>query len=245
MRRTLRVIGVLLAAALLLGSTQAEPLATRNRMGEFLHPIQEPQQLRYPDCYLQNLCPCRKERVHIFGVNGLDPTCRANFNGLCRYFKSQGFENAHFGQLYTSHTFVQKIRQIRQDDPHARLVFLGFSLGCNNVRTLANQFEQEGIRIDLLIYLGGDFIHNSQRSYPDNVCRVLNITAHGSMYSGGDLFFKGADIDGARNYRLATRHYLIPSRKETVALIMEELLYLACLGDAPTPGRPTPAKWRP
>jgi len=107
-------------------------------------------------------------------------------------------------------------------------VLIGFSLGTNYVRAIANGLRSEGIRVDLLVYLAGDMIWNSPRSCPDNASRILNVNAHGLILLGGDLFFKGADLDKARNERLDARHILIPSRKATLTMLLEELNAISC-----------------
>ena len=61
------------------------------------------------------------------------------------------------------------------------------------------------MRIDLLVYLGGDSILNDDASRPANVGRIVNITGHGSLLLGYDLFLKGDNIQGASNHRLDVR----------------------------------------
>jgi hypothetical protein len=173
-------------------------------------------------------CRCCKEHVYVFAVNGLNPMCSGNFSGLCCYLRKQGFENTYFGQLYSSHGFNDRIREIRAQDPQARIALIGFSYGANYVRHMVNFLAKDGTQVDLLIYLGGDTVLNTPYSYPCNVVRVLNVRARGLVLLGGDLFWNGADIDGARNCFVDCRHILIPSRRETLEVLMEELLTLAC-----------------
>ncbi|MBV9121825.1 MAG: hypothetical protein JO112_00520, partial [Planctomycetes bacterium] len=80
-----------------------------------------------------------------------------------------------------------------------------------------------------------DLFRSSPRNVPDNVCRVLNIRAHGIILTGGDLFFNGVDMDGAMNYQLDVRHIKLPGCKEAVTLVTTEVLSLAC-----TPGPALP-----
>jgi hypothetical protein len=81
--------------------------------------------------------------------------------------------------------------------------------------------------VDRLVYLGGDFIPNSPGSRPSNVAAVVNIRGHGAMFSGRDLFFNGADLDHASNLRLDSRHFLLPSREQTMDTLASELASLA------------------
>lgn len=229
--RCLSRFAVLVVAGALLGCApvlRAEPLVTNFGIGTLLHPVEEPEHVPLPSCYQNGPCHCCKERVHVFAINGLNPLCLGNFNGLCTYLRKQGFEHTHFGQLYGSCWFTDEIRHIRSTDPDARIVLIGFSLGANYVKCMANHLNKEGIKVDLLVYLVGDFVFNTPSSHPPNVVRVVNIRAKGLVLTGGDLMCNGADIDGACNHRLSCRHILVPSRRETLALLMEELLTLAC-----------------
>jgi hypothetical protein len=239
----MRLATVALAAGVLAGlggAARAEPLFATAGTGTILHPLQEPERLHIPSCYQDGLHRCRPEHVYIFGINGLNPMCLGNFNGMLNYFRKYGFKNTHFGQMYNYYWYASAIREVRQSDPDARIVLIGFSLGSNSVRNVANQLCQEGVKVDLLIYLVGDFIWNTSKSFPSNVCRVVNIRAQGIIFCGGDLFFNGAEIDGAVNYRLDCRHILVPSRRKALELVMDELLMQACFpAVAPTPaGRP-------
>ncbi len=74
---------------------------------------------------------------------------------------------------------------------------LGYSAGANRARQLANELNAKGVRVDLLVYLGGDTIDNTAASRPPNVGQIVNITGHGYLPRGGDLFFNGTDLDGA------------------------------------------------
>jgi hypothetical protein len=222
--RMLCVVGLCLGCTP--GLKAIEPLVTNYGIGSILHPLQEPRSIGMP-----NGCDgasCHKEHVYIFGVNGWNPLCLGNFNGLLGYIRKQGFPNVYFGQLHTSHTFAGHIREIYRCDPHARIVLIGFSGGANYVKWIANALTKDNVKIDLLVYLVGDTVPNTPASHPANVCRVVNVRAKGLILTGGDLFFNGEDMDGARNVHLECRHILAPSRCETIEVVMQELMPLAC-----------------
>src|SRR3954454_11318279 len=107
------------------GLKAIEPLVTNYGIGTILHPLQEPKTLS-----ALTSCEgpaCHKEHVYIFGVNGWNPLCLGNFNGMLGYLRKQGFPNIYFGQLYTSHTFAAQIREVHRCDPNARIALIGFS----------------------------------------------------------------------------------------------------------------------
>jgi hypothetical protein len=217
-----------------LPAPRVEPLLSNTAgLGTLLHPIQEPETVAHPTCCHGPAEACGKEHVYIFGVNGLNPFCLGNFNGMLRYFRSQGYPNTYFGQLYTSYWFASEIRKIRHEDPEARIVLIGFSWGANYVQAIASNLNEDHTPVDLLVYLVGDLVWNTPGSKPHNVRRIVNIRAKGLILLGGDLFFNGAEIDGARNCMLKCRHILAPSCRESLTLIMEELQALACAPAAP------------
>ncbi len=233
LRRSFLIAGLLLAASP--ACRGVEPLVTNYGIGTVLHPVQAPHVAP---------CPCPKDHVYIFAVNGLNPLCLGNFNGFCTYLKEQGYKHTYFAQLYTCLDWANYIREVRHGDPQAKVVLIGFSLGANSVRWIANDLARDGTRVDLLVYLVGDTIGNTPESHPANVGRVVNIRGKGLILTGGDLTLNGADIDGARNVRLECRHILAPSRSETLALVSEELAALACGTPAPA-AAPPPAVVNP
>jgi pimeloyl-ACP methyl ester carboxylesterase len=233
----LRGIGLLAAGLLAIatGCRAAEPQTGSVGLGALFHPLEEPAAVATPPCP-----EALKDHVYIFAVNGVDPLCVANFNGLCDYLRSHGYRNTHFGRLTTCHGFASQIQQVRWNDPGARIVLIGYSYGCNHVRAIANTLQQQAIRVDLLVYIAGDLIQEEPRSRPENVGRILNIRAQGMTTLGGDRFFNRDDIGGAHNVRLGYRHFVAPSRSETLELVLQELtaVTLASSQSSPTPVPP-------
>jgi hypothetical protein len=239
---TARKIHHLLLAAMLIiviwthcpGLDAAEPEAPSSYAGAplpryapglgFLHPLPSSE----PD--VNRLCRGlpqeEKNHVYIFLINGLDPLYLANLNGLCAYLQALGFAQAEVGQMTASGTFLEKIRRIHASDPRARVVLLGFSAGAYRAQGVVQALKRENISIDVLVYVGADMIREGGRSQPENVHRVVNITGHGFLLSGYDLFFNGTTLAGARNVRLPARHFALPSRPETLQIVVEELVAL-------------------
>ena len=203
-----------------LRKSAAEPVLSLDR-GDFgyLHPLQplnpsiEQMALAVP----QEV----KDHTYLFFINGWDPYYFANFRGQCQHMKTLGYNNAYCGQTGHTGLFRQTIQRFARDDPSARIVVIGYSSGANYARSLANQLKQDGVRIDLLVYLSGDTIKDVDRSRPDNVGRILNITGHGSVFYGYDLLFCGQDIKGASNHRLDARHFMLPTRAEAMELLVQ------------------------
>jgi pimeloyl-ACP methyl ester carboxylesterase len=167
-----------------------------------------------------------KDHTWLFFINGLDPYYLANFRAQCQHLKLLGYNHAYCGQMNHTELFRKMIPQVRRDDPQARVVVVGYSLGANLARSLANQLKEEGVRLDLVVYLGGDTVWNDDASRPANVGRIVNITGHASILLGYDLVLKGNDIKGASNHRLDARHFLLPTRAETAELLVRNIAAL-------------------
>ncbi len=173
-----------------------------------------------------------KDHTYLFFINGLDPYYIANFRAQCQYMKTIGYSNSFCGKLKHVELFRSKIIDVRKEDPQAHVVVVGYSFGANCARTLANLLKEDNVRIDLLVYLGGDTIMDSPASRPTNVNQVLNITAHGFFMLGGDLLFHGQDIQGASNHRVDAKHFFLPTRAEVTELLIQ---YIAGLDRAIDP----------
>src|SRR5262249_7705316 len=140
-----------LALGLVAPARAIEPLFANSGTGSMLHPLEEPKQLPYPASYYDGTSQLAKEHVYIFGINGLNPMCLGNFNRMLNYFRKEGFTNTYFGQMYTYYWYANSIRDIRRRDPQAKIVLIGFSLGANSVKSVANDLAADGTKVDLLV----------------------------------------------------------------------------------------------
>jgi hypothetical protein len=204
-------------------SAQPQPFALG--LGSLIHPLKLEKLTLHEQA--QAIPQEKKDRVHFFLINGLDPLYSGNLNGVAAYFRSIGFANTSCHQLPSTWKVRRQIETIRRSDPEARIVLLGYSAGANFVRSLANNVQRDGIQIDCLIYLGGDTVFNSPSSRPPNVGQIVNITGHGMIFLGRDIYFKGDNIDGAVNHRVDARHILLPGQSDTIKLVGEHLIALA------------------
>jgi hypothetical protein len=191
-------------------------------LGALLHPLRT-EQLALPEQTLA-IPQVQRDRVHFFLINGGDCLYKGNLNGVAAYFRSIGFANTSCHHFLATSQVRQQIEALHRCDPQARVVLLGFSTGANCARALANGIESEGVPIECLIYVSGDTILNTPSSRPANVKHIVNITGHGLIILGRDLFFSGDDIEGAVNLRLDVRHMSVPSNTDTIALIGTALL---------------------
>jgi hypothetical protein len=198
-------------------ATAVEPVFSKYGVGTIINPINKPHPSQ------EAVLPPASERdqVYIFGVNGLNPLCLGNFNGLCSYLKEIGYKNTFFAQMYTVRPFYEDIRELKKKRCCSKVVVIGYSFGADIVRNMVNQFKDEGIEIDMLIYLGGDTIKNDPRSFPPNIKRLVNIRGNGAMLFGGSM--NGEPLAGAENYLIEKKHILLPSQAETLRIIRKSL----------------------
>jgi hypothetical protein len=216
-----RVLGLWLLAAGLLGGSGCM---------SFLHPIDGPPADHVTCCKPAPAC-CRNH-VYVFLIHGLDPLDYANLTGVRDYIQAQGFHKTYFGQLYHTFHFEKEIHRIHQEDPGARFVLIGFSFGANMVRYLANSAHDCGIPVDLLVYLGGNTLHNEARDQPENCAYIVNILACGCIWNG-------VWMDRAENiYEPDVHHFGSPTHPHTLEVLARELAVIAENAQAAEPAPP-------
>jgi hypothetical protein len=163
----------------------------------------------------------RRSHVHIFLMQGLDPLDLANVNGLTEYIHQLGYNKTHGGQFFHQWSFRKEMRNIHKEDPEARFVVIGFSLGSFMACELANAVKEEKLPIDLLIYLGGFILDNTPRTQPENAARIANIMTAGYL-------IKGPQMDRAENIRCSdVWHFGLPTHPRTRELLARELAVVA------------------
>jgi hypothetical protein len=222
------VAGLLPVVVLLLWPWQAtadEPEASEAGLG-FAHPLQTDHTV-LSQGPVHSTAPLHLH-TYCFFFNGVDPGNAANFYGLSQFVKSYGYPQTYFGQMTAGNYYLRRIREIHAYDPQARFVLVGFSGGTYVIRNIANTVRNEGIIIDLLVYIGGDMIYNTSYSQPDNVVRILNVTGGGFCLTGGNLITNGDTLDRATNVRIPIYHFGLPSHHDTIQALLHELDQVPC-----------------
>jgi hypothetical protein len=184
-----------------------------------VHPLDAPPPAVAEPCHL--VPQCARDHVFVFLVHGVDPLDCANLEGLRDYVQALGFHKTYYGQLYHAGYFGREIARIHAEDPDARFVLIGFSFGANAVRDLAHSMAAHGINVDLLVYLGGNTLHNTPEDHPGNAGHVINVLAHGSVWNGDT-------IDQAENINVANVwHFGSPTHPATVQALTQSLAAVA------------------
>jgi hypothetical protein len=185
----------------------------------FLHPVDRPAPEQLAGC--EQLPKACRQQVYVFFIHGVDPLDYANLSGVRDYVQSLGFIKTYYGQLYHTSYFTDEIRKVHAREPEARFALVGFSFGANMVRNIANAVRDEGIAIDLVVYLGGNTLTNAEEDRPANVQRIVNVLATGWVWNG-------ATMDNAENINYDNVwHFGSPTHPHTLDVLARELTDVA------------------
>src|SRR5205085_7772295 len=109
---------------------------------------------------------------------------------------------------------------------------VGFSLGANLMRDLTYAVAEDGVPIDVLMYVDAKFIKDEPHARPGNACKLINFLAKGYLFTSGNL-------EWAENLRLPEGwHFASPTHPGVLEALARELARLAgsvpAIDDAPT-----------
>jgi hypothetical protein len=154
----------------------------------------------------------------VFLLHGLDPFDWAGLGELREFIAGLGVSSTRLHEFFEVSSVRQEIAGEKAKHPDARIVVIGFSAGALSARRLVNTLhEQHGIDVDVLIYLGGGFVDDSDYSRPPYVGEVVHILADTPV-------FRGAPITGADNYRiLGIGHFDSPCHPLTWGIISQRV----------------------
>jgi len=194
-----------------------------------LRPLEPPPAELTASC--QALTPGCRDHVYIFMVNGLTllPHVCGSMNGVAAFVEQLGFCKPRVASHYWRWCFQNEIRRIHQEDPAACFVLVGYSIGGSVVYSMAQTLEEEGIFIDLMVYIDAhSFIHDLNQR-PANVGKVVGINSTSWCLSG-------KCHPGEECHWVETLFHLKAPRKEqtlhTLARELTELATTHCCGSA-------------
>ena len=189
-----------------------------------VNPVQPPPADVMARC--DSLRPTCREHVHILVINGFDPTEVTNAVGLAHFLEKGGFVNVYYTSQWKAHEYEQRILEIKQADPSARVAFVCYSMGVCYGRELAQKLKAEGAQVDLLLYLDVFARNHTPEHSPDDGKRIVNIITEPRLG-----IFGSEPLAGATNYQfLGVRHVKVPSDARIIQRIVEELVVLADAG---------------
>jgi hypothetical protein len=178
--------------------------------------------------------PAQQEHVYVFFINGFDPLQYADLLGVRDQVRQLGYLNSYYGQLYHSNYFAREMRRVFREDPQARFVMVGFSLGAMPAYELARGAQDEGLPVDLVVLIAGKGLR--YLNYPsDETLRVVDIQAVNYVFRAE--FPQPADRVVEGN----TRHFQAPTAERTRSTLLRELAVVAENVPITLPGE-TPAQ---
>ncbi len=164
-----------------------------------------------------------QDHVYVYIVNGLDPMYWGDLTGLRDHVCRLGFANVQLCQFYDILSIQSDLRRLHRDDPGARFVLVGFSLGANAVHEIAAGVEKDGVMVDLLVLLSGNHpVMPLPRHRPGNVCRVVNVLASGLMkYAGERDYAENIRVEGTRHFSLPMHPTALQALDQGLAAVVQ------------------------
>jgi hypothetical protein len=128
--------------------------------------------------------PEQQQHVHVLLINGFDPMHYGNLIGVREELRCLGYYHSYYGQLYHTHIFKKEMRRVFTEDCQARFVVVGYSLGAPAAYTLAQDARDEGLPVDLVVFIAGKGVKYLQERHPDRPIRVVDIKACNWIWKG-------------------------------------------------------------
>jgi hypothetical protein len=136
-------------------------------------------------------CQCRG-KVYVFLISGFDPLDIDRVGDFRKALVRSGFTKVYDGQFYHDRFFAQEMRRLASEEPDARFVVVGFSLGADVAVSLADYVGKQGIPIALLASVDPYWWSSAPSKTPPNVQQVMNI--HGERLFMPQTASAGAEI---------------------------------------------------
>lgn len=182
-----------------------------------------------------------RQRVYAVLVNGLAVDGPAGLAGLRDELAAQGFTKVYSGEVCHGPVLAAEVRRVHRDDPAARFVVVGFSLGGPVAAQLAEGAAAAGVPVDALVLLDPVGVRSTE------VPGVRTLVVR----SGGPV----GRVEHAEVVYVPTAgHYTLPAHPRTVQAVGRLMAESAArvehppavtpteveFADAPPARRPTP-----
>ena len=164
-----------------------------------------------------------KDRVHVIFVNSpLDVLQIGRLAGVASYFRSSGFRNSSFRYLSSGPQLAGKVREVRSEDPAARIALVGWSGASLWLWDALKDLDETGERIDLIVYLDSNWIKKrvAEEGHPTNFDRAV------LLYRSDNPPVEGVPNSVVRHVG-TTQHLAVAAHRETIQTLSDELVRLA------------------
>lgn len=168
--------------------------------------------------------PNDKSHVHVYLIHGLDPFDWANLKSIVCYCNNLGFEHVRLVQFHEADKVIHDAAAARAVDPQARILIFGYSAGAASTRRAVKTLHDKYcIDVDVIMYLSGITLFDTEYSRPEYVGKIIHILDRG-------MIIRGMQLTGAENYRLHdVWHFGSPTHPQTLIMLRDELQRLALL----------------
>lgn len=192
----------------------------------FVNPVAPPE----PACRAeaQAVPAASRDHVHVLLLNGLDPLELGNMAGVADYVRRLGFSHTEYAQFFEIESYREEFRRVHAQDPDARLVIVGFSLGGFTGEWLSEQLAHDHVPVALLVLVDGKGLSPYPHEGPGKAAppEIVNVIAP-------SVFETTPKLDGAKNVPLAgVWHFGAPAHHVTLTTLAHELTAVAA---APVP----------
>ncbi|MBY0524150.1 MAG: hypothetical protein K2R98_12165 [Gemmataceae bacterium] len=172
---------------------------------------------------------CCRDHIHIFVVNGLTlvPHLYGSMKDIDRYVEGLGFERPPMACQYYKWDFIEQIRRIHGEDPQGHFVLIGYSIGGGVVHSIAHELVNDGIPIDLLVFIDPHSFCQNLDDRPANVRRLVNIISKGPCLGSCTRRCE------ANHCVDDTWHLTVPQNERTLKILADELAALVAQLNSP------------
>jgi pimeloyl-ACP methyl ester carboxylesterase len=136
-------------------------------------------------------CQCRG-KVYVFLMSGFDPLDLDRVGDFRAALIRAGFTKVYNGQFYHDVYFAKEMHRLATEEPDARFVVVGFSLGAEFAVSLAESVGHQGIPISLLASVDPYWWSTAPAKSPSNVQQVMHI--HGEPLLFAQRASAGAEV---------------------------------------------------
>lgn len=163
---------------------------------------------------LNGLPACQRDRVYVFLVSGNDPFGLGQLTGLRDRLNECGFAKVYCGRWLHGTAFEKEVRRIHSDDPDARFVVIGYSLGAAAADATAARLAADGVPLDGLVELAPVYLPLSP-PVPVPAARRVVLVPHGA---------DPAIAPGAEAIHVpGVGHFSLPTHPTAVRTVLETL----------------------
>ena len=171
---------------------------------------------------LQALPAGQKDRVYPFFINSpLDVPQAGRLAGVASYFRESGFKHSDFLFRSSGPILADRIREIKQREPGARIALIAWSGASLWVWDALTDLHESGASVELIVYLDSNWIKErvAEKDHPANFDRAVLIYRRDNPPVTG--------VPGSVPRIVATnQHLAVAAHADTVGFLGEELIRL-------------------